>query len=507
MRKTIFLLPLCIAATLAIKAQKIPDPRPFAKTITAEDLKKHLYIVASADFQGRETGTEGQHKAAAYIENHFRSLGLLPGNGDSYQLPYPVFQDSLLGATLSINDQPYSLNQDFFVPVAANNNITMLGSEVVFAGYGISDSTRDDYKGLNVRGRFVLVLNGNPPGTPMPAGRRRFGPSKADIAQRNGAAAVLILQTGTNIPPQLTAAKGNMMISEYKRTNSISSFYITEKVARAITGDDFSKLQAGAPLAQVYNANIKMSLQKTMNRLQASDVLGFLPGTDLKDQIVVISAHMDHLGIRNGEIYYGADDDGSGTVSILEIASAFAKARAAGKGPRRSILFLANSGEEEGLWGSQFYTDHPTYPLDKTDVDLNIDMIGRIDPNRKIGDSTNYVYVVGSDKLSTDLKPISEGNNKKYSKMELDYKFDDPADPERIYYRSDHYNFARKGVPIIFYFDGIHADYHRPTDTPDKINYDQLEKRARFVFYTAWEMADRNEMLKRDIALPAMTGR
>ena len=132
-------------------------------------------------------------------------------------------------------------------------------------------------------------------------------------------------------------------------------------------------------------------------------------------------------------------------------------------------------------------------------------MIGRIDPNRKNGDSTNYVYVVGSDKLSTDLKPISEGNNKKYSKLELDYKFDDPNDPLRIYYRSDHFNFAAKGVPIIFYFDGIHADYHRPTDTPDKINYDLMEKRAQFVFYTAWDMANRNDMLKRDIALPAMS--
>jgi Zn-dependent M28 family amino/carboxypeptidase len=296
-----------------------------------------------------------------------------------------------------------------------------------------------------------------------------------------------------------------MSITEYKRTNSPAYLYITDKVAQAIFGGDFNQLQSGTPMSKVYNANIKLDITKTTNRLQASDVLGYLPGTDLKDQIIVISAHMDHLGKRNGEIYYGADDDGSGTVSILEIASAFAKAKASGKGPRRSILFLANSGEEEGLWGSQFYTDHPTYPLDKTDVDLNIDMIGRVDPNRKIGDSMNYVYVVGSDKLSTDLKPISEGNNKKYSKLELDYKFDDPTDPERIYYRSDHFNFARKGVPIIFYFDGIHADYHRPTDTPDKINYDLLEKRAQFVFYTAWDMADRNEMLKRDIALPAMS--
>ncbi len=503
MRK--FLLLLSLSGAGAAQAQKIPDPRPFAKTITAEDLKKHLYIVASADFEGRETATEGQHKAAAYIENHFRSIGLLPGNGDNYLLPYPVYQDSLESAAFSVNDQSFTLNQDFYAS-PANNTVGMTASEIVFAGYGISDSTRDDYKGLNVRGRIVVILGGNPPGTPAPTGRRFRGPGKQDIAQRNGAAAVLILMhSGTPVPPQLSSPKSNMSITEYKRTNSISFFYITDKIAQAIFGDDFGQLQSGTPMSKVYNANVKLDLKKTTNYLQASDVLGLLPGTDLKDQIVVISAHMDHLGIRNGEIYYGADDDGSGTVSILEIASAFAKAKAAGKGPRRSILFLANSGEEEGLWGSQFYTDHPTYPLDKTDVDLNIDMIGRIDPNRKYGDSMNYVYVVGSDKLSTDLKPISEGDNKKYSKLELDYKLDDPKDPERIYYRSDHYNFAVKGVPIIFYFDGIHADYHRPTDTPDKINYDLMAKSAQLVFYTAWEMADRNDMLKRDIALPAMS--
>jgi Zn-dependent M28 family amino/carboxypeptidase len=293
-----------------------------------------------------------------------------------------------------------------------------------------------------------------------------------------------------------------MSMSEYPRVLYPNSFYITETVARAIVGDDLAAVQSGNAQPKSYAVNLRLGFSKSTLHLQSSDVLGFLEGTDLKDQIVVLSAHYDHLGKRGNDIYYGADDDGSGTVSILELAEAFAKAKAAGKGPRRSILFLANSGEEKGLFGSQYYSEHPTYPLDHTTVDLNIDMIGRIDPNRKIGDSTNYVYVVGSDKLSTDLKPVSEGNNKKYSKLELDYKFDDPADPERIYFRSDHYNFARKGVPIIFYFDGIHNDYHRPTDTPDKINYDIMEKRARFVFFTAWEMANRNDMLKRDIALP-----
>jgi Zn-dependent M28 family amino/carboxypeptidase len=186
----------------------------------------------------------------------------------------------------------------------------------------------------------------------------------------------------------------------------------------------------------------------------------------------------------------------------MQIAQAFAKAKAEGKGPRRSIIFLSVSGEEKGLWGSDYYTSHPTFPLEKTTADLNIDMIGRTDSSRKIGDSSNYVYVVGDDKLSTDLRTISEAVNKKYLKMELDYKFNDPNDRQRIYFRSDHYNFAKHGVPIIFYYDGmLGADYHKPTDTPDKINYNLMAKRAQLVFYTAWEMANRNDMLKRDLSL------
>jgi hypothetical protein len=503
MKKLLLLLSVC--ASCAAQAQKMPDPRPFAKTITEEDLKKHLFIVASADFEGRETATEGQRKAAAYIENDFRSLGLKPGNGDSYQLQYPVYQDSLQSAALSVNGRAFAFNTDFFVPVATDYSAEMGAADIVFAGYGISDSTRDDYKNLNVKGKIVMVLGGLPSGVQMPTGRaaRRFFFAKQEAAQKNGAAAILILQA--NAPRNIREPKGNMSMTQFPRTIFPNTFYITDIVAKAIAGDDFPAVQNASGLGRTYAANLQLTVKKTSLHLQSSDVLGFLEGGDLKDQIVVLSAHYDHLGKRGNDIYYGADDDGSGTVSILELAEAFAKAKAAGKGPRRSILFLANSGEEKGLFGSQYYSEHPTYPLDKTTVDLNIDMIGRIDPNRKQGDSTNYVYVVGSDKLSTELKPISEGNNKKYSGLELDYKFDDPNDPEMIYYRSDHFNFARKGVPIIFYFDGIHKDYHQPTDTPDKINYDIMEKRARFVFYTAWEMANRNDMVKRDIALPNLS--
>jgi Zn-dependent M28 family amino/carboxypeptidase len=246
---------------------------------------------------------------------------------------------------------------------------------------------------------------------------------------------------------------------------------------------------------------VALTVDKKRLALHSSNVLGLLEGTDLKDEYVILSAHYDHLGRRGNTIWYGADDDASGTTSILELAKAFSKAKADGKGPRRSILFMTVSGEEKGLWGSDYYSSHPVYPLNKTTADLNIDMVGRIDPSRKYGDSANYIYVIGDDKLSSDLKPVSEAINKKNTKLELDYKYNDPKDPERIYYRSDHYNFAKHGVPVIFYFSGLHADYHKPTDTPDKINYDLMKKRILLVFYTAWEMANRNDMLKRDIPL------
>lgn len=277
-------------------------------------------------------------------------------------------------------------------------------------------------------------------------------------------------------------------------------------MAQEIMGADYTSAKQsmvnGNPQPKTYYSNVLLEVQKSIGSMPSTNVLGLLEGTDKKDEYVVITAHYDHLGKRGDTvIYYGADDDGSGTVSILELAEAFTKAKAAGKGPRRSIVFMTVSGEEKGLWGSAYYGDNPAFPLEKTTVNLNIDMIGRIDPKRKQGDSTNYVYVVGDDKLSSDLRPISEAVNKKYTKLELDYKYNQPNDPERIYYRSDHYNFARKGVPIIFYFNGTHNDYHRPTDTPDKINYDLMKKRAQLVFYTAWDMANRNEMLKRDIPL------
>lgn len=491
--KKILILILSFSSVYSF-AQKIAKPDAFAKTITPEELKRQLYIIASPEMEGRETASEGQRKAAAYIENQFKEFGLQPGNNGSYQLYYNVYQDSLTDAALEVNGQAFQMDKDFNAS-AADITATMRFSEVVFVGANATDSL----KNANLAGRVVLLTG------VVQQGRRPGGIFGTLLSK--GVAAILIVD---NNYPRANAAnrKGNMSVSLYRRNISPQTFTVSENVARAILGNDYETAKSNTSHIKSYAADVLLEVKKTTIALQSSDVVGVLPGTDLKDQYLVISAHYDHLGKRNGAIYYGADDDGSGTVSIIEMAKAFAKAKAAGKGPRRTIVFLANSGEEEGLWGSDYFTSHPTIPLEKTTADLNIDMIGRIDADRKQGDSTNYVYVVGDDKLSTDLRTISEDMNKKYMKMELDYKFNDPNDPNNIYFRSDHYNFAKHGVPIIFYYDGmLHADYHRPTDTPDKINYDLLAKRARLVFYTAWEMANRNDQLKRDIALPVPTRR
>ena len=275
-----------------------------------------------------------------------------------------------------------------------------------------------------------------------------------------------------------------------KAVDYLKNFYIAEGIVspKGIT-DYFQKIPS-----EWLTKNAKVELKNSEN------VLAFIEGSEKPDEIIVISAHLDHEGIKNGKIYNGADDDGSGTVAILEIAQAFQMAVKAGKSPKRSILFLHVTGEEKGLLGSRYYTDvAPIFPLANTVCNLNIDMIGRIDDRHKT--DTNYLYLIGSDKLSTELHTISETINKKYIDINIDYKYNDINDPNRFYYRSDHYNFAKNNVPVIFYFNGTHADYHQPSDTPDKINYELLENRTRLIFHTAWEVANREKRILADKAI------
>ena len=229
--------------------------------------------------------------------------------------------------------------------------------------------------------------------------------------------------------------------------------------------------------------------------VKGENVLGYIEGKDLKDELIMITAHYDHLGKHDTLLFNGADDNGSGTAAVMEIAEAFMIAKKEGKGPRRSVLIMSVSGEEKGLLGSKHYTENPIYPLEKTVANLNIDMIGRIDYYH---DTSNYIYLIGSDMLSKELHNISEKINKEYIGLNLDYTFNSEEDPNRYYYRSDHYNFAKNNIPVIFYFNGLHDDYHKTTDTLEKIDFKKIETITRLVFLTAWELANREERIKLD---------
>lgn len=482
---------------------QLTDATTFAQTITASDLSKHLHILASPEMEGRETATSGLKKAADYIEQHFRACGLKGAWNSLYQQKFTVYQDSLVRTGLVINGNALRHDTDFAVSHNSGFNIFLSAGEVLFAGYGLSDSTRDDYKEINAKGKIVMVFPGAP--QVIVKGKKRPGRvpdfyTLQDAAAKNGAAALLIIDAG--FPRKPANPKGSMYIKDFRKENVPNTFFISDSVAGIIMGSDYEiakkMMKKGVPAPKSFYVPVSFELEKQMNHLESSNVLGIFEGTEKKDEAVIITSHYDHLGKRDSIIYYGADDDGSGTSAILEFAEAFAKISAEGIRPKRSIVLMTVSGEEKGLWGSDYYSQNPVFPLDKTSVNINIDMIGRVESGRK-EDSLNYIFVVGDNRLSSDLRTISEEVNTRTLNLTLDYKFNDPNDPQRIFYRSDHYNFAKNGVPAIFYFNGLHEDYHRPTDTPDKINYELLEKRARLIFYTAWEMANREEMLKRDI--------
>lgn len=486
------------------------DPSKYAAKITVAGLKEKLTIIASPEMEGRETASPGQKKAAAYIESQFKKFGLKPGNGDSYQMNYPVYRDALTGKTFMVNGRQFEWDKDYSFSLSTISTGEWDHNSIVFAGYGIVDSANhiNDLANLDAQGKLVMVLEGSTDSkiSPAPARGRLLSPSstlaKMNAARKAGAVGLLVVSA--DFPHKTpTSTQGNMYLKPSGNSGFLTAT-ISEEVASALLGrtykvspDELKQTNKGT-----YVSALKIAAVKTTENLESSNVLGLLPGTDKKDEYVFITGHYDHLGKRGDAIYYGADDDGSGTTSVLQMAEAFTAAAKKGDRPRRTIVFMTVSGEEKGLWGSEYYSDHPVYPLDKTSADLNIDMVGRIDTERKTADTLNYVYVIGHDKLSSELPIINEGVNNKYTQLTLDYKYDDPNDKNFIYYRSDHYNFARKGVPVLFFYDGmLLADYHQPTDTVDKINFELMEKRVKMIFHTAWEIANKDAMLKRDTPL------
>jgi hypothetical protein len=496
---------LCIASLAIIAgacAQKNTNPEKYAKYISADDARKHLSILASDEFEGRETGKPGAEKAANYIAGEFKKLGLqAPVNG-SYFLDIPLVENSTK-ISFSLNGQPINNGQDFFTRSAVPEK-SINASEVVFVGYG----TEAEIGTTDLAGKIVLwVSEDKPEAGKTPNTSYRLSTARTQILKNlQSKNPALVLAANAEVAGVLkkfgsTILGGRLSIKKDDNkpaSQQAPTLNITTGVADQLvksTGKTYDELKNAA--SQTIKTDLKINFHTEIKDVKAVDVLGFLPGTDLKDEVLVFSAHYDHLGLNpNGpdKVYNGADDDGSGTTGILEIARAFAEAKKDGHGPRRSILFLGNVGEEKGLLGSEYYTDHPVFPLANTITDLNIDMIGRVGFDY-IGkpDSANYVYTIGSSMLSKELHQVNEDANNKYTKLEQDYKYDDLNDPNRFYYRSDHYNFAKHGVPIIFYFNGVHADYHQPSDEVSKINFRLLAKRAQLVYYTGWDLANRDK--------------
>lgn len=276
-------------------------------------------------------------------------------------------------------------------------------------------------------------------------------------------------------------------IGQKKATEFLRNYYINEGIKSACGTDNY------------YQTIPSDFLSTSTNKFKSSEnVLAFIEGSEKPDEVIVISAHLDHLGItKDSHVYYGADDDGSGTVALMEMAQAFNLAKKEGNGPKRSILFLHYTAEEIGLKGSSFYSQNPVFPLENTIANLNIDMIGRVDDIHQ--NNPNYLYLIGSDRLSKELHYISEKVNNAYFNIDLDYRYNLERERNHYYERSDHYNLAKNNIPVIFYFNGEHEDYHRPSDTPDKINYELLEKRTRLIFATLWQIANQNHRLALDI--------
>lgn len=485
---------LClIAYPLWVNAQTVQEQ--FASAIQADSLMHKLQILAGVEMQGRETATPGQRKAASFIENYFSHIGLLPAEGMGFQQPFPVMVHEIKKTSVVIHKKSYHPITDY------NFNVTRMPtgqwkiSNIFYAGYG------DDSSAISqdvVKDKWVMIAEGSKK-RGFTSTDNRLMMAKVGMLKRRLAAGVLMIQP--NFPHTHQGLRSGMsnLSSNQSPTQEIPILYISKEMCMkllkldSLAGDDFSSIRNA-----LYKTKLHVRVDKQSVVENSTNVIGILPGTDKKDEYVFITAHYDHLGMRDSVIYYGADDDGSGTVAVMELAKVFSLAAQAGYRCRRTLVFMAVSGEEKGLWGSAYYSDHPVFSMSKTSVDLNIDMIGRIDPKRTYGDSTNYIYTIGDDKLCSQLSPITDSINHRYTHLEIDRKYNRPDDPNRFYYRSDHYNFAKNGVPVIFYFNGTHADYHRPSDTVDKIRFDIMQKRVSLIYYTAWHIANMDNMLLRD---------
>jgi Peptidase family M28 len=484
---------LLFILVLAAKAQE-DIMRKYAADIDQTEMREILTILSSDALEGRETGERGQKMAAAFIADYFQRIGLQPvvptKNGLSYYQKFDLERSKPATTYLKVNNATYTNGEEVLYFGSAN-----IASPERLQSVYVGTGTEAEYAAVKATGKLVVVY--------APEGSFRKWREISEIGYKNGAALVAIIAKDNDEEFNTMSKRyghyllnSRLGLKKEKSGSNNGSFIMGPATAAAILNSSFDKMlkvNEDHNLTKIKGSSVEFIASRDIKTVGTENVLGFLEGTDKKDEIVIITAHYDHIGKRGEKINNGADDDGSGTTSVLKIAKAFMKAKNEGHGPRRSLLFMTVTGEEKGLLGSEYYTTNPIFPLSETVVDLNIDMVGRTDDAHE--NNREFVYLVGSDKLSSELHELSEKANETFTNLTIDYTYNDENHPDRIYYRSDHWNFAKHNVPIIFYFNGVHDDYHRPTDTIEKIEFDLLQKRAQLVYYTAWVIANREQRI------------
>lgn len=521
----IFICLLLLVANLSAQ-RKAQSAFGHVEGITAAQLKAYLSFIASDELEGRNTPSRGLNTAAQFLATQLMRFGARPaGEEDSY------FQTLMLSqvtidprATIAeLGGRTWKYGEDFL----ANETATQVSGAMVYIGPGWtmkSDSVFAE-ESIEVRGKIIITHAGFPPGVRF---NRSDWESPSGYARRRGASAIIYVptfQTLTNWPRtrQNAVETGEVFVNKFqeKEEPAVPSITASAQLLTEIFRGESESAQTifkrslsgekGKAFALESNKILRLTVAVQTKAETTRNVIAVLEGSDnkLKQEYVALGAHYDHVGIGRAvagdSIYNGADDDGSGTTALLALAEAFAK----GPRPKRSLLFVWHTGEEQGLWGSQYFTNYPTVPLGQIVAQLNIDMIGR---SRKPGDTNtanealsgaHEIYVIGAKMMSTQLGALSERVNKIFLNLSFNYNYDDPKDPNRFFFRSDHFHYAQKGIPIIFYFDGIHEDYHKPKDSVDKIDFVKLEKVARTIGATAWEIANLPSRPEVDKKLPA----
>ena len=504
MRKSIAILPILLFYYSFSQTTSLQ----YSLKISADSIRETVHLLASDSLEGRQSGKPGQKKAAAFISSKYRELKLNPGGSifetdqpcilrNEYKYGYiqnhPLRFSSNKGRNLKISDlhslqgdTEYLFGKDFIYPDYLRDSVFTF-EELLFIGSGRKTEYSDIFNASKHTNKTLILLDSRDSLEQLAS---IFPLFSAELP-----AAVFIITTTDQIGDFLMRGF-NMNLNKAFPIIFISG----EIAAKLFPPNEFMKIagkirNTEKTYKRKIATQITLGLAKNTEELRGQNIIAYLRGENNDSEVVIISAHYDHLGIRDSLTYYGADDNASGTAAVLEIARIFSAAATDGYKPRRSILFLNVSGEEIGLLGSAWYVNHPALPLSKTIADLNIDMIGRCDNYHDSINSPNYIYIIGSQKMSSDLHSINEACNISGPGLELNYSLDTPDEPNRLYSRSDHYNFVKKGIPAIFYFDGLHKDYHKPTDSADKIDYEMLVQRCRLVFLTAWELANRKDRI------------